>query len=339
VTWMGPEYAKGKNRFQPVDGFGNLFPKANNFFRACMWLGTEKGSQVMFRFLSLIVFASMIVNAAADSNVTLEKQLRPVYDSWSRAMLAKNYEAWKSATAYARQVETRNSVVSQKKAFPRAMFSVPMRPPRIAGLAFLSAKAKGPTATAVYFGRVDFEVGGNVPESLLVLRFLREGHQWKFYTLSMINQLPAELIRDVRANKLGFLKEPDFQPSGRPPMIQKECPKPDYVADLHVIGLGFQSEVTINGISEHFVSDDFGTQLVMGGLRKGKNTIQIKNKALGTSKSGRKYAKVTVHVKTGKKSNPIIQVFEFKPDPSKGPFTYSGNIQVDKATLGRRSKR
>ncbi len=289
----------------------------------------------MARLLSLLVFALLIINAAADVTGTLEKQLKPVYSNWRGAMLAKNYKAWKAVTAYARQIETRNTVVSQKKSFPRAMFAVPMRPPKLDGLRLLQARANGPTATAVYFGRVDFEIGGKVPESLLVLRFLREGHQWKFYTLSMMNQLPAEVITDIRANRLAFLKEPDFQPSGRPPKIQKECPKPDYIADIHVIALGFQTEVTINGVSEHLTKDDFGTHLVMGGLRKGKNSIQIKTKALGKSESDRKYAKVTLHVKTGNKKNPAIQVFEFKPDPSKGPFTYTGDFQVDKSTLGK----
>ncbi len=290
----------------------------------------------MYRVLVLILMAATIAPLQAKSDPVLQGSLETVYSQWRRSMIRKDYQAWKRTTAYARQIETRNVVISKREKFPAAVFALPMKPPAIAGLRALSVRAKGPTATAVYYGKVNFEVGGQAPShSLLVLRYLKEGAQWKFYRMAVMSQLPGEVIGSIRANRLDFLQEPEFQPIGRGPKIQQPCPQPDYVTDLHIISLGFDTEVTINGISEHATSDHFGTQLVIGGLKKGKNTIKIKSKRLRNAESGEKNLKVTVHVKTGRRNDPAVKVFEFKPDPDKGPFTFTGDIVANPAKIGR----
>lgn len=291
----------------------------------------------MFRTFCFVMLAALLLpDLQAQSGAALQRPLESVYGQWRQSMLRKDYTLWKRTTAYARQVETRNVVVSKKEKFPASVFALALRPPALTGMRALSVKAKGPTATAVYFGKVDFAVGGQVPkESLLVLRYLKEGNQWKFYRMAVMSQLPPDVLRDIRAKRYDFLKEPEFQPSGRGPAIQKECPKPDYVTDVHLISLGFDTEVKINGISDHVMSDYYGTQLVIGGLKRGKNSISIKGRSLGRSESGQKNLKVTVHVKTGRRDRPAVKVFEFKPDPAKGPFEYRGTFTVDANALKR----
>lgn len=288
--------------------------------------------RVMFRVLSLFIVSSLIVVTSTHA-APLQPQLEAVYGQWRAAMVKKDYKGWQRVTAYARQMETRNTVVSQKKRFPAAIFAVPMKPPALTGLQALHVKQKGVTAVGVYYGRVDFEVGQAPEHSMLVLRFLKEGAQWKFHKLAVMGQLPGQVIGDIRAGRLGFLKEPEFQPSGRAPEIQKACPKPDHITDIHLITLGFEAEVLVNGVSTHRSHDDYGTQLVMGGLRNGKNTVQIKGKRLRRSESGQRNLKITLHAKTGNRRHPAVKVFEFKPDPNKGPFNYTGTFTVDRATL------
>ena len=290
----------------------------------------------MFRLLFILIFSSLIVGAPAQQAKELQGALETVYGQWRQAMVKKNYEGWKEVTAYARQIETRNLVVSQKQRFPAAIFALPMKPPTLDGLRLLHVKTKGPTGVAVYFGKADLAVEAAAPESLLVLRYLKEGTQWKFYRLALMGQLPQQALDDIQANRLGFLSDAAFQPSGQPPKVQQPCDNPDYVSDIHLITYGFDTTVTINGISTHEAGDTHGTQLVIGGLKKGKNSIQITSKPLGKSESSQKNLKVTVHVKTGNKKKPAVQVFEFKPDPSKGPFTFTGEITVDKAALSGR---
>ena len=293
----------------------------------------------MFRALCLLLFSSLIVPLHAKESAGLQRDLLKVYQTWRQSMIRKDYKSWKQVTAYARQIETRNLVVSQKKRFPAAMFALPMKPPAIDRLRLLQVKAKGPTAVAVFYGKADLDVKAAVPNSLLVLRYVKEGHQWKFYRLALMSQLPPEVIADIGANKLGFLKDAAFQPSDRIPSIQKPCESPDYIADIHLITYGFDTSVTVNGISTHEASDTHGTQLVIGGLKKGKNTIQVKGKRLKSSDSGQRNLKVSVHLKTGNRKTPAVQVFEFKPDPAQGPFTYTGDFIVDKTTIGRHARR
>ena len=293
----------------------------------------------MFRALCVLLFSSLIVPLHGKQPAGLQQDLLRVYQNWRQTMIRKDYKGWKQVTAYARQIETRNLVVSQKKRFPSAMFALPMKPPAIERLRLLQVKAKGPTAVAVFYGKADLDVEAAAPNSLLVLRYLKEGTQWKFYRLALMGQLPPEVIADIGANKLGFLKDAAFQPSGRSPNVQKPCAKPDYIADIHLITYGFDTSVTVNGISTHEVSDTHGTQLVIGGLKNGKNTIQVKGKRLRGSASGKKNLKVSVHLKTGNRKTPAVKVFEFKPDPAKGPFTYTGEFVVDKTTIGRHARR
>lgn len=316
------------------------FDPGTRFSRLASKQTSEETNGAMFRLLGIaLLLAASPVTLPAQKGPALQENLEKVYEHWRQSMIRSDYRAWKQTTAYARQIETRNTVVSQKQPFPAAVFALPMKPPALKGLRPLHVRTKEPTATAVYFGQVDFNVDAAAPEhSLLVLRFLKEGHQWKFFRLSVMSQLHPEVIADVRANRLDFLEEPEFQPAGRPPAIQRPCPAPDYITDVHLISLGFETDVTINGISEHSTSDHFGTQLVIGGLKDGKNTIRIESQPLKNPPSGQKNLKVTVHVKTGNQKEPAVKVFEFKPDPAKGPFTYTGEIMADKSTLGRYAK-
>ena len=70
-----------------------------------------------------------------------------------------------------------------------------------------------------------------------------------------MNQLPPEVKADISKNKLGFLKDEAFQPASKAPKVPKLCPAPDYLADMHLITYGFDTSVTINGISTHEASD------------------------------------------------------------------------------------
>lgn len=294
---------------------------------------------IMSRALFLLLFSSLIAPLHGKETAGLQQDLLKVYQTWRQTMIRKDYKSWKQVTAYARQIETRNLVVSQKKRFPSAMFALPMKPPAIERLRLLQVNEKGPTAVAIFYGKADLDVKAAAPNSLLVLRYLKEGNQWKFYRLALMSQLPPEVIADVSANTLGFLKDAVFQPSGRSPNVQKPCEIPDYIADIHLITYGFDTSVTVNGISTHEASDTHGTQLVIGGLRNGKNTIEVEGKRLRGSAKGKKSLKVSVHLKTGNRKSPAVQVFEFKPDPAKGPYTYTGEFVVDKTTIGRHFRR
>ncbi|MGI9241915.1 MAG: hypothetical protein ACR2RV_14020, partial [Verrucomicrobiales bacterium] len=118
----------------------------------------------------------------------LKETLIETYQGWRNSMLEGDYDAWKKYTANYRRAVTRNNIVSQKQKFPDALFSVPMKPASVDGLKLIQAREVGPTGQLVYYGRIDVGIdlpdGAEIPESLLILKFIRDGNEWRFNTLS-----------------------------------------------------------------------------------------------------------------------------------------------------------
>ncbi|MEM7384732.1 MAG: hypothetical protein AAF514_07275 [Verrucomicrobiota bacterium] len=262
----------------------------------------------------------------------LQVDLETTYNQWRRAMMAGDFKGWQAATATSRQHLTRNLIVSQKKLFPKALFDLPMDPPALVTLRMLQAKQKGPTARSVYYGRVDFGIGANkAPENLLILKFIKERGGWKFDTSSFMRlDGTPEIRQQARTGNLKFLKEPPFQPSGRLRPIPKPCPVPDYVADLHIVSLGYDSEIELNGY-RYPVYHNVNTEIAIGGLKKGLNPISMKMKPTKLMAGEKRIFKVSVHVKTGKKRNPAIKVFEY--NPTEVPPSFSSAVKADKTTI------
>ncbi|HUF61044.1 MAG TPA: hypothetical protein VMN36_03130 [Verrucomicrobiales bacterium] len=279
--------------------------------------------------LALALFGPGVLSAA------LEDDLATSYSAWRKAIQDKDFEAWRRATFYARQITTKNLIVSQRQEFPAALFNFPVQFPPLDSLRLLGARRKGDTATAVYFGRVDFGLGVEpVPESLLITRFVFERRAWRFDSSTVMNvdNSPA-LKRSIESGDLAFLDDPPFAPSGVTPPVPAQCGLPDYVADVHIVALGYRAQVEINGISSHSVEDNVGTEVVIGGLKKGENRIELKLEKLAQSASPEQLLQISVHVKTGDLENPAVQVFRY--EPSTAPPTYTAVIRADSTTLGR----
>ena len=130
--------------------------------------------------------------------------------------IRKDAAAWQRTTAPHRRMEVKNRILSEKRAFPAAVFDLPAPPPALAGLKFLEAKQNGATAKASYFGKIDFGVGGSPSDNLLVLSFTGGGGGWFYDRADFVNlaALP-EVRKELAAGDLGYLKEtPEAQPSG-----------------------------------------------------------------------------------------------------------------------------
>ena len=104
----------------------------------------------------------------------LQAQLEAVYMQWRSAMIKKNYNLWSQFTAAHKQITVRNRLLSEKRVFPRDIFALPAAPPALKDLKAVRVESKGATASAVYFGKVDFGVGGKPTENVLQLQFTFE---------------------------------------------------------------------------------------------------------------------------------------------------------------------
>ena len=162
-------------------------------------------------------------------------------------------------------------IVSQKQPFPQALFDFPLRAPEPGTLRFMKSEANGPTAHAVYFGKVDVGIpdAGEIPENLLLLKFINESGRWKFDTLRLVNLAGAPDVRASLKNggSSGMLNSPEFVPSGIVPPPRSSCQAPDHVAALQVASLGYATVPRVNGFALPVVADAAEQHIIIGGLK------------------------------------------------------------------------
>jgi hypothetical protein len=243
--------------------------------------------------------------------VTLES----AYDAWRTAMDTGDLALWEQVTAFSRQVETRNRIVSQKQPFPRALFEDPVASPLLAGLIPLGVLSTGDTATSTYFGKANFgdEPGVAVSDNLLVLHFLREEGKWKFDNLRIVKiGNDGEILLQIRNSDFSFLRGEEFQPAPSLPPVPQPVEAPRYVAEAWIDATGHEVRITVNGHPTGTFRNVKVTELVMGGVRRGGNTIRIETRLLPGSGGGAPKVEVAIYAAEDP-AGQAQRVYHFKP--------------------------
>lgn len=229
-------------------------------------------------------------------------------------MAAGDIAQWERFTAYSRQIETRNRIVSQRLPFPQAMFEDPVQPPSLDGMISLGVFSTGQTATSTYFGKANFGGGPvQISDNLLVLHFLREEGTWKFDNLRVVKiGADPDILLQIRNADFSFLKDIEFQPLPQLPPVPQPVNPPEYIAEAWIDSTGYEVTLTVNGHLTGKFTNVKITELVMGGLRKGTNSIQITAKRVEST--GENSPKVEVAIYAAKDpGQPANRMYHFKP--------------------------
>jgi len=216
------------------------------------------------------------------SDKQLVSHLFKVYDSWREAMVTKNPKAWKQNTSTARIINVRNRIWSERRAFPQSVFDIPIAPPDIRKLKALRVRVNGETAKAIFFGKVDFGVGGQPTENVFVVSYVREQDRWKYHggEYVKLDLIPA-VKKQIQAGDYQYFDQDDFQPEGEVPLIPKAVTHPVLaIAKVYVFCPGREVSLKVNDFSEHLFQNDKRAEIVLGGARLGKNTIDYSIKEL-----------------------------------------------------------
>lgn len=277
--------------------------------------------------------AAVVVNAQESIRPGLESS----YNAWRDAMVKKDAAAWQKSTAEHRRIEVKNRIVSEKRAFPAAVFQLPAPPPAISGLKFLEAKQNGPTAKASYFGKIDFGVGGEPSDNLLVLSFVRGGAGWLYDRADFVNlsALPA-VRKELAAGDLKYLKEtPEAHPSGVVPPTPIEVRGAKHIAKVYVFCPGREVQVQVNKISRHRFANAKEAEIVIGGAVDGPNEVQFSTKKLEGG-TGKEALSIRVYLMSEVAGVMPIKAFEYqvKEDAAVNPFGTESFI-VDAATIAK----
>lgn len=289
----------------------------------------------MNRWLGTIFWVLAPLAIAEDS---LRPALESSYNAWREAMIRRDAATWQKVTAKHRWVEVKNRIVSEKRAFPAAVFNLPAPPPSLTGLKFLEAKQNGATAKASYFGKIDFGVGGTPSDNLLVLSFIRGG-AWLYDRADFVNlaALP-EVRKELATGDLKYLKEtPEAQPSGVVPPIPIEARPAKYIAKVYVFCPGREVQVQVNKISHHRFANAKEAEIVIGGAFDGRNEVQFTTKKLAGG-TGKEVMTLRVYLMSEVQGVQPIKAYEYQIAADENPKPFgTGNFTVDPAMVAKLS--
>jgi hypothetical protein len=282
------------------------------------------------RSLTLLLLTALSLSAEIGyaQEAELKSTLEAAYKRWSMAVETKNPTAWASAITMYRQVTTRNLIVSQGGAFPKAVFETSISPADTSGLRLLEAQAVGDTAHLLYFGKIN--VGGDVaeiPDNLLMLKFFRDKGNWKFDSNKIIHlRTRPDLLEKLKQGAApDFLDLPEFTPPGKAPTVPAICPVPKHISGGTIQSIGYETDVTINGY-EYYVRDNVLKVFVIGGLSNGANQISLKAKKLEVPKGSDRALELDLFTKPTKPGANGQRVFHYEytgsgePSPSRSSW-------------------
>lgn len=250
------------------------------------------------------------------------KQLRSLYEGWRASVIKKDAKTWLRYTAQHRQIDIKNRLMSERKPFPQGFLNaLPATPPSLVGLKALRVRINGPTVKAVYYGRVDFGIGGQPTNNIWTISYLKERNGWKYDGSEFINisALP-DVKKQIESGDYQYVDQNDFKPSGLTPprpLIQLAAPV-KYIAKAYVFCPGRQVDLTINGVSKHKFQHDKNAQVIIGGACDGKNEVQFEITPLegGDPKAA---MTIRVYLMSQVQGRQPVKVFEYQVENGKQP--------------------
>lgn len=285
----------------------------------------------------LIFLFSLISVTFAGAQENIRPALETTYSAWREAMIRKDSSAWQRVTAEHRRVEVRNRIVSEKMPFPAMVFNLPAPPPSLQGLKFLEAKQNGATAKASYFGKIDFGVGGDPTENLLVLSFVKGASGWLYDRADFVNLIALPAVRnELASGEIKYLKEtPEAQPSGVVPSTPIAVAPAKYVAKVYVFCPGREVNLQINKISRHRFANAKEAQIVIGGAIDGSNEVQFTTKKLEGG-TGKEVMTIRVYLMSEVQGAKPTKVFEYQMAEGETPKPVGTlTFNVDAATVSK----
>jgi len=285
----------------------------------------------------IILAVFLIFASAAGAQDQLRPTLETTYSAWREAMIRRDPAAWQRVTAEHRRVEVKNRIISEKLPFPAAAFDLPAAPPSVEGLKFLEVKQNGPTAKLFYFGKVDFAVGGEPTENLLVLSFVKGAAGWLYDRADFVNLMALPAVRkELTAGNLKYLKEvPEAQPSGVIPPTPIAARPAKYVAKVYVFCPGREVQLQVNKISRHRFANAKEAEIVIGGALDGLNEVQYTVKKIEGG-TGKEVMTIRVYLMSEISGEKPFKVFEYQIAAGETPKSAAtGTFNIDSTVTAK----
>lgn len=283
----------------------------------------------------LILSFILIFPSISMADEALRTNLEKTYTVWRDSMIKKDFRNWQQVTAEHRQIEVKNRITSEKLPFPASIFNLPAPPPLLSGLKFLTASQNGRTAKAAYFGKIDFGVGGEPTENLLVLSFIQTGNRLMYDKADFVNLTALPDVRqELAAGDITYLKGvPEAQPSGVVPPAPVAVQPATTIAKVYVFCPGREVEVLVNKVSRHKFINSKEAETVIGGARGGLNEVQYAIRKLEEG-TGQEAMTIRVYLLSEVAGVKPIKAFEYQIAEKGTPAPHgSANFDLNQELL------
>jgi hypothetical protein len=254
----------------------------------------------MKHYLSHLAMLLLLPGIAAAQD--LRQDPEAAYGRYEQAVRSSDITLLRQSIDTVRFVTMHNQIVSIGLQMPDGLFKMlrHIPPLDLTRLRFIQAIEKGDAAAATYIG--SWEPGD--PETGMALQFRKENGQWKFVSPMLITS--KDLLRGLKANKKSALGHASVQPDTAREPLPPLCPIPDYIAQLSVTSRTampgsssmhgeemslemlmkptYTLSISINGFTSTVESGAWLTQFIIGGLRRGTNTVSITAAPIGKTR-------------------------------------------------------
>jgi hypothetical protein len=217
----------------------------------------------MLKNLLTLLAIMMVLNVNGQD---LRKIMEAGFTAFTNALNTKDAVKLKNSLSASSYMKMKNTMLSAKQEFPQVIFeSADDYKLDFTKLQFMKAIENGPTGNLIYY---DTE-----GENVILLKFINEETAWKFSGMESYGT--AEITKKMKAKDMSFLEDKKFKPDGVSPAVQEELKSVDYMAMLDITG-DYRVSVWINGIEQESTNGGSKSGLLIGGVKKGKNTIKIR---------------------------------------------------------------
>lgn len=268
---------------------------------------------------------------AQTSDADLRNALERTYLQWRDSMIRKDARAWAASITRYRQTVMRNSIVSERKGFPEAVFATDVRPPALDGLRLLEVEAVGETAHLVYFGKIDLGQDAELlQDNLLKLKFLNDNGVWKFDSNRISSLSGAPDVRNalLAGQRPEFLDSPEYTPPGKAPAVPPLCRVPDFKAGYKLQSMGYETTISMNGFQYEPVQDGIAQEIITGGLVKGANEITLNIKPVQVPEGEKASLQIRIYVLSSNPEEPGTEVLRWSAPASGAPAKITLPITV-----------
>lgn len=192
-----------------------------------------------------------------------------LYQNFTDAIVNSDLAGLEASLCKASFVNMKNEALSFGMKYPDEVFEgTKMALLDFKNFKYISFKKNGPTVNAYY------TYSENKVEQVIVTICMVE-EEGKLKIIQLKTRDAKDFVTNLNKKDYSFLDLVEFQPLGIIPVVPIAIEKVDFIANVDITCYGYIVSVAVNGIFQEEVKNKSRSGVVIGGVKKGENTIEF----------------------------------------------------------------